>query len=246
MIAYVAREVGTGRTLSAHDDVQLPAYSTIKVLLAAAFWRLVARGELDPGERYHFEPGACVGGCGLLRGFRHAADLSLGDVVHLALVVSDNDARTIIASRVGFERVNALAGELGMGQTIMQRLMMDQAAAGAGHDNVPSAGDLARLFQELAEGETLEPLVRERVLGSLALQEHEDGIARYLPAGASYAGKPGDDSPVGRYAHDCALIEMGEKRAIVVVMTRDSGGFETVARTGAALFAAIGQVTTAT
>ena len=70
MIAYVARELGTGRTLSAHDDVQLPAYSTIKVLLAAAFWRMVAAGELDEAEPYCFEPGAawagaaCCAACG--------------------------------------------------------------------------------------------------------------------------------------------------------------------------------------
>ena len=97
MIAYVARELGTGRTLSAHEDVQLPSYSTIKVLLAAAFWRLVAAGELDEAQPYRFEPGSCVGGSGVLRGLRHAAELSLADIMHLSLVVSDNDATNVIA-----------------------------------------------------------------------------------------------------------------------------------------------------
>jgi beta-lactamase class A len=241
MIAYVARELDTGRTLSAHDDLQLPAYSTIKVLLAAAFWHLVARGGLDEATRYSFEPGSCVGGSGLLRGLRHAAELSLADIMHLALVVSDNDATNIIASVVGLERVNELARELGLTQTRMQRLMMDQDAVAAGRENYTSAGDLARLLEELAAGEELEPLVGERVLASLELQEHLDGIARYLPPEACYAGKCGDDSPVGRFAHDCALLRTGEHRAVLVVMTRDSGGFEAVARTGAALYAALGE-----
>jgi len=55
-----------------------------------------------------------------------------------------------------------------------------------------------------------------------------------------YAGKCGDDAPAGKYAHDCALVRTGDRRVILVVMTRDSGGFETVARTGAALYAALG------
>jgi beta-lactamase class A len=241
MIAYVARELDTGRTLSAHDDVQLPAYSTIKVLLAAAFWRMVARAELDEARTYCFEPGACVGGSGVLRGLRHAAELSLADVMHLALVVSDNDAANVIAEIVALERVNELAAELGLTQTRMQRLMMDQSAVAAGLENLTSAVDLARLLEELAEGEALEPLVGERVLASLELQEHLDGIARYLPPEACYAGKCGDDSPAGRYAHDCALVRAGERRVVLVVMTRDSGGFETVARTGAALYAALGE-----
>jgi len=240
MITYVARELGTGRTLSAHEDVQLPSYSTIKVLLAATFWRLVARGELDEATPYTFEPGSCVGGSGVLRGLRHSAELSLADIMHLALVVSDNDATNIIASVVGLERVNELAGELDLAQTRMQRLMMDRDAAAAGRENYTSAGDLARLLEELATGEALEPLVRERVLASLELQEHLEGIARYLPPEACYAGKCGDDAPAGRFAHDCAVVRAGDHRAVLVVMTRDSGGFETVARTGAALYAALG------
>ena len=197
MIAYVARELDTGRTLSAHEDVQLPAYSTIKVLLAAAFWRMVAAGELDEAQPYCFEPGSCVGGSGVLRGLRHAAELSLADVMHLALVVSDNDATNIVAEVVGLERVDELAAELGLTQTRMQRLMMDQAAVAAGRENLTSAGDLARLLEELASPKALEPLVGERVLASLELQEHLDGIARYLPPEACYAGKCGDDSPIG-------------------------------------------------
>ena len=139
MIAYFARELGTGRTLSAHADVQLPSYSTIKVFLAAAFWRMVARGEIDEAREYRFEPGSGVGGSGVLRGLRHAATLSLGDVLHLALVVSDNDATNVIAEVVGFDRVNALADELGATRTRMRRFMMDTEAAVAGRDNVTSS-----------------------------------------------------------------------------------------------------------
>ena len=180
MIAYVARELDTGRTLSAHDDVQLPSFSTIKVLLAAAFWRMVARGELDEAEEYSFVPGACVGGSGVLQGFRFPATVCLADLVHLSLVVSDNDATNIIVDVVGLERVNALADELGMARTRMQRRMMDADAAEDGRDNHTTAGDLARLIEALIDG-SLEPLVGERVLASLALQEHLDGIAR-IPA----------------------------------------------------------------
>jgi beta-lactamase class A len=241
MIAYVAKDLESGRMLSANADVQLPAYSTIKVLLAAAFWRMAERGELEPAQPCELEPGACVGGSGVLRGLRHPARLSLADVLHLALVVSDNDAANLVAAVVGFDRVNALAEELGLGRTRMQRLMLDQDAVAAGRENVTSAGDLAWLLEQLAGGETLEPAAGARVLESLELQEHLDGIARYLPADALYAGKCGDDAPVGRYAHDCALVRQGDRRAIVVVMTERSGGFETVARTGAALYAALGQ-----
>jgi len=241
MIAYVANDLGTGACLKAHEDVQLPAYSTIKVLLAAAFWRAVERGELSEAEPCAFRPGGSVGGGGVLRGFRHAATLALADYAHLMLAVSDNDAANIIASFVGFDSVNDLAAELGLRQTAMRRLMMDAEAVAAGRQNHTSAADLARLLEELATGETLGPAVAGPVWASLERQEHLDGIARYLPATASYAGKCGDDSPAGRYAHDCALIREGERRVVMAIMTDDAGGFEAVSRTGAALYEALGQ-----
>src|SRR5450756_685922 len=102
MIAYVAKDLATGACLKAHEDVRFPAYSTIKVLLAAAFWRAVERGELSEAEPHAFQPRSSVGGGGVLRGFRHGARLALSDYAHLMLAVSDNDATNIVASRVGF------------------------------------------------------------------------------------------------------------------------------------------------
>jgi beta-lactamase class A len=241
MIAYVAKDLATGARLKAHEEVQLPAYSTIKVLLAAAFWRAVERGELDEAELYTFQPGNSVGGGGALRGFRHAAELALADYAHLMLAVSDNDATNIIAGVVGLDGVNALAAELGLRQTAMHRLMMDADAVAAGRENFTSAADLATLLDELATGAALGPAVAGPVCASLEKQEHLDGIARYLPATARYAGKCGDDSPVGRYAHDCALIAEGGRRVVMAIMTDGAGGFEAVSRTGAALYEALGQ-----
>jgi beta-lactamase class A len=245
MIAYVAKDLASGVRLAAHDDVRLPAYSTIKVLLAAAFWRAVESGDLDEAETLVFRPRSGVGGGGVLRGFRHVAELALADYAHLMLAVSDNDATNIVAGVVGFERVNDLALELGLRQTAMRRLMMDAEAVAAGRDNLTSAADLAALLEELATGETLGPAVTGPIWASLERQEHLDGIARYLPARASYAGKCGDDSPVGRYAHDCALIGEGRRRVIMAIMTDGAGGFEAVSRTGAALYEALGQDQTA-
>ncbi len=240
MIAYVAKDLVTGACLKAYEGVRLPAYSTIKVLLAAAFWRAVERGELSEAEPHTFQPSSSVGGGGVLRGFRHAAALALADYAHLMLAVSDNDAANVVASFVGCDRVNDLAAELGLHQTAMRRLMMDAEAVAAGRENHTSAADLATLLEALATGDTLGPAVAGPVWASLERQEHLDGIARYLPATASYAGKCGDDTPVGHYAHDCALVREGKRRVIMAIMTDGAGGFEAVSRTGAALYEALG------
>jgi hypothetical protein len=117
---------------------------------------------------------------------------------------------------------------------------MDAEASSKGRDNLTSAGDLAALLEELAVGDTLGPAVSGPIWASLEKQEHLDGIARALPKYATYAGKCGDDSPVGRYAHDCALVREGDRRVVMAIMTDGAGGFEAVSRTGAALYETLG------
>ena len=175
----------------------------------------------------------------MLRGFRHAAKMVLADYAHLMLVVSDNDATNVVASMVGLDKVDQLGDELGLEQTTMRRLMMDAKAASEGRDNLTSAGDLAALLEELAVGDKLGPAVSGPIWASLEKQEHLDGIARYLPESATYAGKCGGDSPVGHHAHDCALVREGDRRVVLALMTDGAGGLETVSRTGAALYEAL-------
>ncbi len=235
MISYVARDLASGRELCAGPDVVMPSWSTIKLLLAAAFWRAVEAGELREARPYAFQPWQAVGGSGVLHGFRHAAKITLADLVHLSLAVSDNDATNVVLSFVGFERVNALAEELGLPATRMRRAMMDAAAREAGRENTTSARDMVTLLTELAQGPRLGAAVREPVLASLEKTEHLGGVARYLPADAVYAGKVGDDAPDGRYTHDCCLVRRGARTVALAVLTDGGEGYEAVARLGAAL-----------
>ena len=239
MIAYCAKDLATGKTLSANAAVIMPSWSTIKLLLAAAFWRAVERGELRDSYPYAFQPWAAVGGAGVLHGFKHAARLTLADCVHLSLAVSDNDATNIVASFVKLERVNALAEELGLTATHMRRRMMDLKAREEGVDNTTSAADMVALLEELAMGPRLSAAVREPILASLAKTEHHDGVARYLPAEAVYMGKIGDDQPEGQYAHDCCLVGHGSRLVALSILTDGHEGYEAVSRLGAALFAAL-------
>ena len=84
------------------------------MLLALAFWRAVEEERLSAGYPYAFQPWQSVGGGGVLRGFRYAARVTLADLAHLALVVSDNDAANIVLAFIGSEAVNDLAGQLGL------------------------------------------------------------------------------------------------------------------------------------
>lgn len=108
--------------LEARADDVLPLASVGKLLLLAEIARQIADGKLDPEEKPGVAAEDYSGGSGLL------ADLSpqrwtLADLVRFTAAVSDNTATNALIRRIGLERINEGAEELGLRRTrILDRI----------------------------------------------------------------------------------------------------------------------------
>jgi beta-lactamase class A len=215
----------------------MPAASTVKVLISAALWSAVEEGELDAGRRIPAGQTPAPGGGGLLESIDPATELTLADLDLLMLAVSDNAATNALLDVVGFERVNALAGRLGLGSTAVRRRMMDVEAADRGDDNTTCAGDMARLMAALGRAEGISLGACRRVLHGLAQSHHTDVIARHLSApGRVVACKQGMLDTV---LHDVALVEDGDARVALAVLSSPPAAAEGLARLAARVHAAV-------
>jgi beta-lactamase class A len=105
-----AREVAVGA------DAPVVIASIFKVLLALEFARQVVAGQLDPRERVRVTAADRLGGWGTA-GCLDDVELSLRDLAHFAMSVSDNTAADLLLARIGLDTVRLLAKELGMERT---------------------------------------------------------------------------------------------------------------------------------
>ncbi|WP_309061280.1 serine hydrolase [Streptomyces sp.] len=105
-----AREVALG----ADDPVVIA--SIFKVLLVLEFARQVVAGQLDPRERVRVTAADRLGGWGTA-GCLDDVELSLRDLAHFAMSVSDNTAADLLLARVGLDTVRLLAKELSLERT---------------------------------------------------------------------------------------------------------------------------------
>ena len=96
MIAVVAVDLGSGRRFERNARAVMPAASTIKVLVSAAFWSAAERGEIDPGTRVNVAEIPAAGGGGLVESMHPQTALCLADLDLLMLAVSDNAATNVI------------------------------------------------------------------------------------------------------------------------------------------------------
>ena len=163
-----------------HDGNRVvPAASTIKLVIASAFWR----SGLDPAERVDV-PAVPWSVSDAL------AAPTLGDCALLMLAVSDNAGTNVIIDRLGFDAVNAEAARLGCEHTVLRRKMVSD-----GPENLTCAADLVRVLVAVAG----EP----RVLDALS-RAGDSELPLRLP-GRRVAVKTGELWPA--VYHQAALVD---------------------------------------
>jgi beta-lactamase class A len=235
VISVAAVDLGSGRRYERNAGAVMPAASTIKVLISAAFWIAVEDGDIDPGARVVVADTPAPGGGGLLESMHPGSEPALADLDLLMLAVSDNAATNILIDVVGMDAVNRLAVALDLTRTRLRRRMMDVAAAERGHDNTTSAADLVALIEALAGAVAVPARAARRVLAGLAQTQHTDIVPRYLPTVAQrvVASKQGE---LAHVRHDVALIDEGDRRVAVAVLSQPAASADGLARTAAAAY----------
>jgi beta-lactamase class A len=125
--------VSDGR--SHEGDRVVPAASTIKLVVASAFWR----SGLDPAEPVDVPtvPWSVTDAL---------AAPTLGDCALLMLAISDNAGTNVLIDRLGFDAVNAEAARLGCEHTELRRKMISD-----GPENLTCASDLVRVLAAIAD-----------------------------------------------------------------------------------------------
>jgi len=232
VVSVAAVDLRSGRRFERNAHAVLPAASTIKVLVSAALWSAAQRGELDPARRVRVADTAAPGGGGLIESMHPETRLSLADLDLLMLAVSDNAATNVVIDAVGMERVNALATGLGLEHTRLRRRMMDTEAAARGADNTTCAADMVALLAALVRADGVPRRACRRVLAGLAQTQHTDIAGRYLPVAAQrvVASKQGE---LANVRHDVAVIDEGERRVALAVLSAPAGASEGLAHTAA-------------
>src|SRR5947207_2209600 len=144
-VAVSAVHLPTGRRLDREPGRSFPSASVIKVPILAALYAEAEAGRLSWQEPVTLAETAKVPGSGVLRELHEGIELTLRDLAHLMIVVSDNTATNLLINRIGTERVNSLLAGLGYETTRLGRRMYDFAARDRGLENRCVAGEMTDL-----------------------------------------------------------------------------------------------------
>ena len=226
-IGIYARTMGDGAPFVAYAARErFPTASTMKLLVMATAFRAE---ELYPGaldRRIVFRESELIGGSDYMDQVADGARLSVRELIHPMITVSDNTAANLLIEHFGFYAINAMARRAGMLRTRLARRFLDYTAIVHHNDNVSTPADMARLLYLLERGarEGVPTILTSRhcraAIAIMLQQTDRDGIPAALPAGTHVANKTGE---VEGTRNDVAIVEpFGDSPFVLAIMTSDA------------------------
>ncbi|MER6008288.1 serine hydrolase [Nonomuraea angiospora] len=111
-----AREVDGDAEIGLDPDEPVVLASVFKIAIALEYARQAAAGEIARGERLTVTAADKDGGIGT-SGCLDDVSLTLRDLAHFMITMSDNAATDVLLRRVGLDRVNGTLAMLGLSRT---------------------------------------------------------------------------------------------------------------------------------
>ena len=120
-VALYAHNLKTGQTASLDPDLPVKTASVIKmgILLDAA--EQIRAGQASLAEKLVLMHENQVAGSGVLGQLTAPLALTLGDILHLMVVLSDNTATNVAIDRLGLAHINATLRAAGLTQTVLYK-----------------------------------------------------------------------------------------------------------------------------
>lgn len=217
VVGIVVKDLRTGEQFRLNDKELFPTASSIKVFILAEVYRQAAEGKFSLSDIRPLTPAHRVGGSGVLSLLgERSVSMSIRDYCVLMIQQSDNTATNLLIDLVGMKNVNAFAAKIGCASTLLQRVMMDVAAAKAGRENISSPSDLALMFERLHNGEVVSAEASKDMLKILGM-EKDGALKSGLPAGIQIANKGGEIEGI---RCDAGIVALEGSPYAVCVMTK--------------------------
>ncbi len=207
-------EDGKPIVLNSH---KMASASLIKIPIMIEAFNQKNQGKLDFDELVIIRHAKTVEG-GSVYNLPDGSILSIGQIVDLMIVQSDNTSANILIDRLGMDNVNKMITSLGCKETILQRKMMDFEAVKRGRQNYTSVTDIANLLGKLYASKCLDPESDKAMLEIMQRQEDNTVISAQLPHQLKIAHKTGQLD--GMY-YDCGIVYGTSHDYIICMMAEN-------------------------
>jgi beta-lactamase class A len=236
-MGVAAIDLRSGQTIAINADARFPTASTIKTAVMLEAWHQAADGLLPLDTVIPLRADHKVGGSGVLRGLHDGLALTVADLIHLMIVLSDNTATNMLIERIGTAKVDARLEAYGLKETKLFRPTFRDGRADVLPDlereyglGMTTPREMAKLMAIIAGGKAVDRQASDAMLATLRRQQDRAMIPRLLPSDDSLqvGNKTGTDEekhagPDGIRRHvraDAAIVTGPDFTYVVAIYAR--------------------------
>ncbi len=201
-ISYGLHIYDSGIKIS-NENSQMKSASVIKLFIMEYAYNQMVKGELASDS--------VISGQKLL------------SLIESMITVSSNEATNILIDFFGMDKINSFIKENNYTDTVLQRRMLDTAAASRGEENYTSVSDVMNMLDKFYENKDVYPY--NEMLDIMKRQQVSTKLRRDMPKDVVIASKTGELSDV---ENDVAIVFSEAGDYAIVCLTKD--GNASVAR----------------
>jgi beta-lactamase class A len=223
IVGYAVVDMETGARLARRGDEKFPTASLIKVPILVTVFDLAAKDQISLDDPLTVLKIDQVPGSGVVQYLHNGTILTVRDAAWLMTTISDNTATNLLLDRIIIRRVWAKMDSLGLGQTRVHSKTFLRSSSVAMDSSVKyglgvtTPNEMARLFELLAQGKAVNPVMDSTMLDILRHNNDETLLQRFA-GGARAAHKTGATDAVRT---ECSLFYL-RNRVVACVMTREN------------------------
>ncbi len=225
----------TGEEILVNADTRFPTASTIKIAVMLEAYAQAAERRLPTDAPIVLHEADKVGGSGVLNGLHDGLSITVGDAIHLMIVLSDNTATNLLVGRLGTARIDDRLAALGFRHTRLFRPTFRDGHADVLPDlerefglGMTTPREMTRLLALIANGKAVSAEASASMLAIMRKQQDRAMIPRLLPDAVHVGNKTGTDQekeagPGGVRRHvraDAAIVTGPGVRYVIAVYTR--------------------------
>lgn len=216
--AFLIKDLSDGETLCHNECLKVPSASLIKMYILVEAFRRIKIGSLTLDKEIAVKKEDLVAFSVLQ--FLQPRLYSLEELLRLMVVYSDNTATNVLVDYFGMASLNELMQQIGCRTSVIQRKMMDFAAAEEGRQNYTSVMDMTSLLERLYQGSLLGQPFDAQMLDIMKGQADEEAMRRDLPDELVIARKSGE---LDALDHDIAIVYTEKRNYIYVFFSWETG-----------------------
>lgn len=198
----------TGECWRKNPDMPLMAASVIKLTIMVEAFRQKETGLVDFAQPVTIQPQDKLPSCGALTYLHDGVTVTVGDLVTLMIILSDNTATNLLIDMLGMKNINRTIDTYGWTNTRLNRKLFQPELAKQGIENYVSAQDMGKLLEGLLAGDIVSSEASRDMLSILRNQRLNGKLPFYLHSrGIPCAHKTGEDDGI---THDVGIIFTGK------------------------------------